>query len=64
MKKFKKYFVILVGLYIVIWFTLSGSEAGVLTLQIAAKQNSSLLTRIFVMLGAQPKEPGKDGMSA
>ena len=55
---------ILVILYTGIWFTLSGTEAGVLTLQIAAKQNSALLTRVFVALGANPKDLGQDGMSA
>ena len=64
MKKFSKILGILVGLYIVIWFTLSGTEAGVLTLQIAVKQNSSLLTRVFVMLGAKPEAAGQGGMSA
>ena len=64
MKKFSKIFGLLIGLYLVVWFLLSGSEAGVLTLQIAAKQNSSLLTRVFVVLGANPKEAGQDGMSA
>ncbi len=64
MKKLKKYFVILIGLYIVVWFTLSGSEAGVITLQIAAKQNSPLLARVFIALGADPKNTGQGGMSA
>ena len=64
MKKLFKPFAILVGLYIVVWLTLSGSEAGILSLQIGAKQNSTLLTRTFIALGANPKETGKDGMSA
>lgn len=64
MKKFLKYSAILIGLYIVTWFTLSGSEAGVLTLQIGAKQNSPFLTRTFMVLGANPKDTGQDGMSA
>lgn len=64
MKKFSKLFALLIGLYIVAWFTLSGTEAGVLTLQIGAKQNSSFLTRAFIALGANPKDTGQDGMSA
>jgi len=64
MKKFTKFFALLVVLYIGIWFTLSGTEAGVLTLQIAAKQNSPFLTHVFVALGANTKETGQDGMSA
>jgi ankyrin repeat protein len=64
MKKFYKYLAILLVLYIGIWFTLSGSEAGVLTLQVAAKQNSPFLTRMFTVLGADPKETDKNGMSA
>jgi len=64
MKKFTKVFAFLVVLYIGIWFTLSGTEAGVLTLQIAAKQNSPFLTRVFVVLGANPKDLGQDGMSS
>ena len=64
MKKFYKLFGLLIGLYIVVWFTLSGTEAGVLTLQIAAKQNSAFLTRVFTALGANPKVLGQDGMSA
>ncbi|MDH3256773.1 MAG: ankyrin repeat domain-containing protein [Nitrospinota bacterium] len=64
MKKFLKIFGLLIGLYIVVWFTLSGTEAGVLTLQIGAKQNSPFLTRVFTALGANPKETGQDGMSA
>jgi ankyrin repeat protein len=64
MKKFTKFLAILVVLYIGIWFTLSGTEAGVLTLQIAAKQNSPFLTRVFIALGSNPKEKGQDGMSA
>ena len=64
MKKFTKFLAILVVLYIGIWFTLSGTEAGILTLQIAAKQNSPFLTRVFITSGANPKETGKDGMSA
>ncbi len=64
MKKFAKLFALLVALYIGIWFTLSGTEAGVLTLQIGAKQNSPFLTRVFIALGSNPKEKGQDGMSA
>jgi ankyrin repeat protein len=64
MKKFLKFFALLSGLYIVVWFTLSGSEAGVLTLQIGVKQNSPFLTRVFIALGANPKDIGQDGMSA
>jgi ankyrin repeat protein len=64
MKKPLKYFALLIGLYIVIWFTLSGSEAGVLTLQIGAKQNSPFLTRTFIFLGANPKDTNQEGMSA
>ncbi len=64
MKKFAKLFALFVALYIGIWFTLSGTEAGVLTLQIAAKQNSPFLTRVFIALGSNPKEKGHDGMSA
>jgi ankyrin repeat protein len=64
MKKFYKLLGLLIGLYIVIWFTLSGTEAGVLTLQIAAKQNSPFLTRVFIALGSNPEETGQDGMSA
>ena len=64
MKKFYKLLGLLIGVYVVIWLTLSSTQAGVLTLQIAAQQNSLLLTRVFVILGANPKEPGKDGMSA
>jgi ankyrin repeat protein len=64
MKKFYKLSALLIGLYIVIWFTLSGTEAGVLTLQIGAKQNSPFLIRVFTALGANPKETGQDGMSA
>jgi len=63
-KKIYKFIGLLAGLYLVVWLTLSGTEAGVLTLQIAAKQNSPLLTRVFVMLGANPNEAGQDGMSA
>lgn len=64
MKKILKPLGLLIGLYIVVWLTLSGSEAGVLTLQIGAKQNSPFLTRVFIALGANPKEAGQDGMSA
>jgi ankyrin repeat protein len=64
MKKFLKPLAILVGLYIVVSFTLSGTEAGVLTLQIGVKQNSTFLTRVFIALGANPKATGQDGMSA
>ncbi len=64
MKKFLKRFAILIVLYMVTWFTLSGTEAGVLTLQIGAKQNSYFLTRVFMGLGANPKDKGQDGMSA
>ena len=64
MKKFSKFFGLLIGLYIVVWFTLSGTEAGVLTLQVAAQQNSPFLTRVFTALGANPEEVGQDGMSA
>lgn len=64
MKKFLKRFAILIVLYMATWFTLSGTEAGVLTLQIGAKQNSFFLTRVFIGLGANPKETGQDGMSA
>ena len=64
MKKFYKLLGLLIGLYIVVWFTLSGTEAGVLTLQIAAKQNSPFLTRVFIALGSNPEETGQDGMSA
>jgi len=63
MKKFTKFFALLVVLYIGTWFTLSGTEAGVLTLQIAAKQNSKFLTRVFMALGASPRDLGQDGMS-
>ena len=64
MKKFLKPFGVLVGLYIVVSLTLSGAEAGILTLQIGIKQNSMFLTRVFIALGANPKETGQDGMSA
>lgn len=64
MKKILKPLALLIGLYIVVWFTLSGSEAGVLTLQIGAKQDSPFLTRTFIALGANPKDTGQDGMSA
>ena len=64
MKKLYKLLGLLTGLYIVIWLMLSTTQAGVLTLQIAAQQNSALLTRVFVILGADPKEAGEDGMSA
>ena len=64
MKKFLKPLVIVVGLYIAISLTLSRTEAGVLTLQIGVKQNSTFLTRVFIALGANPKATGQDGMSA
>jgi len=43
---------------------LSGTEAGVLTLQIAVKQNSPFLGRVFLFMGANPKARGQEGMSA
>lgn len=64
MKNFSKFFVIFTVLYLAVWFTLSGTEAGILTLQIGVKQNSSFLTRVFIALGANPKETGQEGMSA
>jgi ankyrin repeat protein len=64
MKKLPKIFGILIGLYIVIWITLANTQAGVLTLQIAAQQNSKFLTGVFTALGADPDEVGEDGMSA
>jgi len=65
MKKLYKYIGFLIFLYIAAWFTLSKTEAGVLTLQIGAKQNSTFLTNVFMALGADPKATGsKDGMSA
>ena len=64
MKKFARFFALFTVLYLVIWFILSGTEAGVLTLQIGAKQNSASLTRVFLALGANPKGTGQDGMSA
>ncbi len=64
MKKFAKFFALLIGLYLVLWLTLSGTEAGVLTLQIGVQQNSPFLTRVFTALGANPEETGQDGMSA
>jgi uncharacterized protein len=65
MKKLYKYIGFLIALYIAAWFTLSKTEAGVLTLQIGAKQNSTFLTSVFMALGADSKATGsKDGMSA
>lgn len=64
MKSFTKFFVIFTVLYLAVWFTLSGTEAGILTLQIGVKQNNSFLTRVFIALGANPKDTGQDGMSA
>jgi len=64
MKGFTKFFVVFTVLYLVIWFTLSGTEAGILTLQIGVKQNSSFLTRVFIALGAKPKDTGQEGMTA
>lgn len=64
MKNFSKFFAIFTVLYLAVWFTLSGTEAGLLTLQIGVQQNSKLLTRVFIALGANPKETGQDGMSA
>ena len=54
----------LIGLYIVIWFTLSGTEAGIRTLQIGAQQNSTFLTRTFIALGANPTDVDPEGRSA
>ena len=64
MKKFTKFFAILIVMYIGIWITLSQTGTGVLTLQVAAQQNSPFLTRVFTALGANPEEVGQDGMSA
>jgi ankyrin repeat protein len=65
MKTLYKYIGFLIVLYIAAWFALSKSEAGVLTLQIGAKQNSTFLTKVFMALGAKPKATAsKDGMSA
>lgn len=64
MKKIVKPLALLVGLYIVVSLTLSGTQAGLLTLQIGVKQNSLFLTRLFVALGANPRKTGQDGMSA
>jgi ankyrin repeat protein len=64
MKGFTKFFVIFTVLYLAVWFTLSGTEAGILTLQIGVKQNNSFLTRVFIALGADPKDTGQEGMSA
>ena len=64
MKGFTKFFAIFTVLYLAVWFTLSGTEAGVLTLQIGVKQNSPFLTRVFIALGANPKDTGQEGMSA
>ena len=64
MKKLRKLFIILVVLYIGIWFTLSNTGTGVLTLQAAAQQNSPFLTRVFTVLGANPKATDENGMSA
>lgn len=63
MKAFPKLFALFTVLYLAIWFTLSGTEAGFRALQIGVQQNSVLLTRVFMALGANPKDIGQDGMS-
>jgi ankyrin repeat protein len=64
MKKFSKLLAVFTVLYLIVWFILSGTEAGILTLQIGVKQNSSFLTRVFIALGANPEATGQEGMSA
>ena len=63
MKKLRKYFILLVISYVAGWIALSTTEAGFLTLQIAAQKNSPLLARVLVAWGASPEAKGQDGMS-
>lgn len=64
MKKYLKIAVLFLILYGAVWFTLSGTEAGTLGLQVAAKYNNGFLGRVLMALGANPKDKGQDGMAA
>lgn len=46
-----------------VWYALSSTEAGTRALQFGIQQNHAFLTRVFLVLGANPKDTDQEGMS-
>ena len=64
MKKLMKLFGSLIVMYIGLWIALSHTQAGPLTLQLAAQKNDTLIANTVLFIGADPAEEVQDGMTA
>ena len=64
MKKFSRFFALFTVIYLAVWYTLSSTEAGTRALHFGMQENNAFLTRVFLVLGANPKKTDQEGMSA
>lgn len=64
MKKIVKPLVVMIIAYVGAWIMLSKTEAGPLTLQLAAQQNNAMMGKAFLALGADPARPINEGMNS
>ena len=64
MKKLLKIFASLLFSCVGVWIALNHTQAGPLTLQLAAQKNDTMIAKTVLFVGADPSEEVQDGMTA